>query len=208
MAGGNVPAAVVSASASSLLGVFLTPVILALVAGSQGAMASPLEAMGKILLQLLVPFVAGHLLRPWIGGWVARRRAILRYTDQGTILLVVYTAFSAAVTEGLWHNTPLLSLVGVAVLAALLLAVAMVLITFIARRMGFARADEISIVFCGSKKSLATGVPMAKVMFASGALGAIVLPVMIYHQIQLIVCAVVARRYARQQGLPTEQPAD
>jgi sodium/bile acid cotransporter 7 len=101
-----------------------------------------------------------------------------------------------------------LSLVGVAVLAALLLAVAMVLITFIARRMGFARADEISIVFCGSKKSLATGVPMAKVMFASSALGAIVLPVMIYHQIQLIVCAVVARRYARQQGLPTEQPAD
>ncbi len=208
MAGGNVPAAVVSASASSLLGVFLTPVILALLAGSQSAMASPLEAMGKILLQLLVPFVAGHLLRPWIGGWVARKRAVLRYTDQGTILLVVYTAFSAAVTEGLWHDTPVLSLVGVAVLAALLLAVAMVLITFLARRLGFARADEISIVFCGSKKSLATGVPMAKVMFASGALGAIVLPVMIYHQIQLIVCAVVAQRYARHQRSAGEQPAD
>jgi sodium/bile acid cotransporter 7 len=208
MAGGNVPAAVVSASASSLLGVFLTPVILALLAGSQSAMASPLEAMGKILLQLLVPFVAGHLLRPWIGGWVARKRAVLRYTDQGTILLVVYTAFSAAVTEGLWHDTPVLSLVGVAVLAAALLAVAMVLITFLARRLGFARADEISIVFCGSKKSLATGVPMAKVMFASGALGAIVLPVMIYHQIQLIVCAVVAQRYARGQRSAGEQPAD
>jgi sodium/bile acid cotransporter 7 len=208
MAGGNVPAAVVSASASSLLGVFLTPVILGLLAGSQSAMASPLEAMGKILLQLLVPFVAGHLLRPWIGGWVARKRAVLRYTDQGTILLVVYTAFSAAVTEGLWHDTPVLSLVGVAVLAAALLAVAMVLITFLARRLGFARADEISIVFCGSKKSLATGVPMAKVMFASGALGAIVLPVMIYHQIQLIVCAVVAQRYARGQRSAGEQPAD
>ncbi|WP_093140443.1 bile acid:sodium symporter family protein [Pseudoxanthomonas sp. GM95] len=208
MAGGNVPAAVVSASASSLLGVFLTPVILALVVGSQGAMANPLDAMFKILLQLLVPFVAGHLLRPWIGGWVARRRAVLRYTDQSTILLVVYTAFSAAVREGLWRDTPVLSLLAVVVLCMVLLAVAMVLITFLARRLGFARADEISIVFCGSKKSLATGVPMAKVMFAGGSLGAIVLPLMLYHQIQLIVCAVVAQRYARAQGLPTEPPAD
>lgn len=198
MAGGNVPAAVVSASASSLLGVFLTPVILALIAGGQGPMGSPLESIGKILLQLLVPFVAGHLLRPWIGGWVARRRAILRYTDQGTILLVVYTAFSAAVSEGLWRNTPLRSLLAVVVLAALLLGVAMTLVAFLARRLGFERADQIAIVFCGSKKSLATGVPMAKVMFASSALGAIVLPVMIYHQLQLIVCAVVAQRYARQ----------
>jgi sodium/bile acid cotransporter 7 len=198
MAGGNVPAAVVSASASSLLGVFLTPVILALIAGGQGAMGSPLESIGKILLQLLVPFVAGHLLRPWIGGWVARRRAILRYTDQGTILLVVYTAFSAAVSEGLWRDTPLRSLLAVVVLAALLLGVAMTLVALLARRLGFERADQIAIVFCGSKKSLATGVPMAKVMFASSALGAIVLPVMIYHQLQLIVCAVVAQRYARQ----------
>ncbi|KRG38076.1 bile acid:sodium symporter [Stenotrophomonas panacihumi] len=197
MAGGNVPAAVVSASLSSLLGVFLTPLIMGVLVGAQGGMAHPLEAIGKILLQLLVPFVAGHLLRPWIGGWVERRRAILRYTDQGTILLVVYTAFSAAVNEGLWHKTPVPALLAVAGFAVTLLAVAMTLITWIARRLGFSREDEIPIVFCGSKKSLATGVPMAKVMFSAGSLGAIVLPIMIYHQIQLIVCAVVAQRYAR-----------
>ncbi|MDG2525049.1 bile acid:sodium symporter [Stenotrophomonas sp. HITSZ_GD] len=201
MAGGNVPAAVVSASLSSLLGVFLTPLLMGVLVGAQGGMAHPFEAIGKILLQLLVPFVAGHLLRPWIGGWVERRRAILRYTDQGTILLVVYTAFSAAVNEGLWHKTPVPALLAVAGFAIALLAVAMTLITFIARRLGFSREDEIPIVFCGSKKSLATGVPMAKVMFSAGSLGAIVLPIMIYHQIQLIVCAVVAQRYARDRGL-------
>lgn len=168
-----------------------------LLAGAQSAMANPLEAMGKIMLQLLVPFVAGHLLRPWVGAWVERRRAVLRYTDQGVILLVVYTAFSAAVIEGLWRKTPLPALLGVAAVAALLLALALGLITFAARRLGFSRHDEIPIVFCGSKKSLATGVPMAKVLFASGSLGAIVLPVMLYHQIQLIVCAFVAQRYAR-----------
>jgi len=204
MAGGNVPAAVVSASLSSLLGVFLTPLLMGLLVGAQGGMAHPLEAIGKILLQLLVPFVAGHLLRPWIGGWVERRRAVLRYTDQGTILLVVYTAFSAAVNEGLWQKTPLPALLAVAGFAIVLLAVAMTLITWLARRLGFSRTDEIPIVFCGSKKSLATGVPMAKVMFAAGSLGAIVLPIMIYHQVQLIVCAVVAQRYAREKLRPAE----
>ena len=204
MAGGNVPAAVVSASLSSLLGVFLTPLLMSVLVGTQGGMAHPAEAIGKILLQLLVPFVAGHLLRPWIGGWVERRRAILRYTDQGTILLVVYTAFSAAVNEGLWQKTPLPALLAVAGFAIVLLAVAMTLITWLARRLGFSRTDEIPIVFCGSKKSLATGVPMAKVMFAAGSLGAIVLPIMIYHQIQLIVCAVVAQRYAQKKPSPAE----
>jgi len=197
MAGGNIPAAVCAAALSSLLGVFITPALMVLLVGAQGAMADPWTAIGKILLQLLVPFLAGHLLRPWIGGWVDRHRPLLKFTDQGTILLVVYTAFSAAVIEGLWHTTPLPSLLAVAAAAALLLAVAMSLIMFGARRLGFDRADEIAIVFCGSKKTLATGVPMAKVMFAGGSLGAIVLPVMLYHQIQLIACSFVAQHYVR-----------
>lgn len=202
MAHGNVPAAVCSASLSSILGVFLTPLLLTVLAGTQGGLHNPLQAIGSIMLQLLVPFVAGHLLRPWIAQWVERQRPLLRYTDQGTILLVVYSAFGAAVTEGLWSQTPLLSLLTVAVIAAILLGIAMPLITLIARQLHFNREDEIAIVFCGSKKSLATGVPIAKVLFASGSLGAIVLPVMIYHQIQLIVCGIIAQRYARRRVLP------
>lgn len=204
LARGNVPAAVVSASLSSILGVFLTPLLLALVAGTAGGMHNPGQAILSIMLQLLVPFVAGHLLRPWIARWVERQRALLRYTDQGTILLVVYSAFGEAVNEGLWSKTPLLSLLTVAVVAAVLLGVAMPTIAFLSRRLGFNREDRITILFCGSKKSLATGVPMAKVLFAGGSLGAIVLPIMIYHQIQLIVCAVIAQRYARD---PVVKPA-
>ncbi|MCC7635722.1 bile acid:sodium symporter family protein [Stenotrophomonas rhizophila] len=202
MARGNVPAAVCSASLSSILGVFLTPLLLALLAGTAGGMHNPLQAIASIMLQLLVPFMAGHLLRPWIAGWVEKQRALLRYTDQGTILLVVYSAFGEAVSEGLWSKTPVLSLLTVAVVAAVLLGIAMPTIGFIARRLGFNRADRITILFCGSKKSLATGVPIAKVLFAGGSLGAIVLPIMIYHQIQLIVCAMIAQRYARDPVEP------
>jgi len=204
LARGNVPAAVVSASLSSILGVFLTPLLLALLAGTAGGMHNPGQAILSIMLQLLVPFVAGHLLRPWIARWVERQRALLRYTDQGTILLVVYSAFGEAVNEGLWSKTPLLSLLTVAVVAAVLLGIAMPTIGFLSRRLGFNREDRITILFCGSKKSLATGVPMAKVLFAGGSLGAIVLPIMIYHQIQLIVCAVIAQRVARD---PVVNPA-
>ena len=127
---------------------------------------------------------------------MARHKALTRFSDQGTIVLVVYTAFSAAVIEGLWRDVPPRLLVGLLFISCLLLALTLLLTTWGARRLGFDKADEITIVFCGSKKTLASGVPMAKVLFAASAVGTMVLPLMIFHQLQLMVCAVLARRYA------------
>ncbi|NVM92193.1 sodium/bile acid cotransporter 7 [Variovorax sp. SG517] len=200
MARGNMPAAICSASASTLLGVFITPVLVNLVVLPSGghAASSSLDSIGRILLQLMVPFAAGHLLRPLVGKWIQRRAAVLKFVDQGSILLVVYTAFSAAVIEGLWKQVPAHALVGLLVVCAVVLGLALSLTTLLARKLGFDTEDEITIVFCGSKKSLASGIPMAKVLFASHAVGAIVLPLMLFHQMQLMVCAVLAQRYARR----------
>ena len=198
LARGNVPAAVCSASASTLLGVFVTPLLVNTVVLPHGGAGVSLDSVGRILLQLMLPFVAGHLLRPWIGDFVRRNAAVLKFVDQGSILLVVYTAFSAAVIEGLWKQVPLKALGGLLVVCAVLLALALTLTTLAARKLGFDKADEITIVFCGSKKSLASGVPMAKVLFPASQVGAIVLPLMLFHQIQLMVCAVLAQRYARR----------
>ncbi len=198
MARGNVPAAVCSASASTLLGVFVSPVLVGLVVLPHATAANSFDSIGRILLQLMLPFVAGHLSRPWIGGWIARRKRVLGVVDRGSILLVVYTAFSAAVIEGLWKQVPLQALAGLLGVCAVLLGCALALTGWLARRLGFDKADEITIVFCGSKKSLASGIPMAKVLFASHAVGAIVLPLMLFHQMQLMVCAVLAQRYARR----------
>ncbi|MBN8728700.1 MAG: bile acid:sodium symporter [Xanthomonadales bacterium] len=198
IARGNVPAAVCSASASNLIGVFATPLLLAAMVAGGGEGGSPLDAIGSIVLELLLPFVAGHLLRPWIGDLVARWHRLLAFTDRGTILLVVYVAFSESVVDGLWEGLPLGIIAATTLVSAVLLAVVLLATTGIARAMGFARADEVVIVFCGSKKSLATGVPMAKILFAGHpALGLIVLPLMIFHQLQLMVCAVLAQRYTR-----------
>ncbi|MDR3419087.1 MAG: bile acid:sodium symporter [Nevskia sp.] len=202
IARGNVPAAVCSASASSLLGIVLTPLLAGALLGAQSpaAVGGTLHAVGRIVLELLVPFMAGQLARPWIGGWVDRHRAMLKFVDQGSILLVVYVAFSAAVLQGLWHQVPPRALAGLAVVNAVLLALALLGTRYAARALGFDRSDEITTVFCGSKKSLASGVPMAKVLFAGHAVGVIVLPLMLFHQMQLMVCAVLAQKYARNSG--------
>lgn len=198
IARGNVPAAVASASASNMFGVFITPVLVGLLFATEGEGGATLDAVGPIVTQLLVPFVVGHLLRPWIGAFVQRHSAFLHFTDQGAILLVVYSAFSHSVAEGLWRETPVEALVGTFVLSALLLAVVLVLSRVAARKLGFSVEDEIVIVFCGSKKTLASGVPMAKVLFAGHAagMGPLVLPIIVFHQLQLMACAVLAERYA------------
>ncbi|EPC4489327.1 bile acid:sodium symporter family protein [Serratia liquefaciens] len=205
---GNVPAAVCSASMSSLLGIFLTPLLVRLMIETPGAgNPSSFDAIMKIVVQLLLPFIAGQIMRRWIGGFVDHHKGVLRYVDQSSILLVIYTAFSAAVVEGLWRTTPLPSLAGLFVICAILLGLIIPFTIYMSRWLGFSKEDEITIVFAASKKSLASGVPMAQVLFASSAIGAILLPVMLFHQMQLMVCANLAQRYNRRVGAEPTPPA-
>lgn len=178
-------------------GYFLSPLLVGLVMNMHGAEGS-LEQVGKIMLQLLLPFVLGHLSRPWIGNWVSRHKKWIAKTDQSSILLVVYSAFSEAVVNGIWHKVGIGSLLFIVVVSIVLLAIVIGINVFVARKCGFNKADEITIVFCGSKKSLANGIPMANILFPTSVIGMMVLPLMIFHQIQLMVCAVLARRYKQQ----------
>jgi sodium/bile acid cotransporter 7 len=198
IARGNVPAAVCSASASSLIGIVLTPLLVSLLIHANAGTPAPLAAIEGIVLQLFVPFVAGQIARRWVGAFIERHRALIGLVDRGSILLVVYTAFSAAVVAGLWQQVSLRTLLVLLLLCCVLLAIALVVTSQLGKRLGFSREDRITILFCGSKKSLASGVPMANVLFAGSAVGAIVLPLMLFHQVQLMVCAVLAQRYARQ----------
>jgi len=198
VARGNVPAAVCSASASNLLGIFITPLLVSLLIKANSDGHSSADAMLKIVYQLLLPFVAGQIMRPYLQAWISKHASVLKMVDQSSILLVVFVAFSEAVVQGLWHQVPTLMLLGLLLISAVILALVMGFTTLISRRLGFSKEDEITIVFCGSKKSLASGVPMAKVLFSSGSVGMVLLPVMLFHQLQLMVCAVLAQRYANR----------
>lgn len=199
IARGNVAAAVVSASLSNLLGIVVTPLLAAALMHREGTGALISAAsVEKILLQLLLPFVVGHLLRPWIGGFVDRHKTMIGRVDRGSILLVVYAAFSAAVVEGLWSKVSAEQLVALALICIGLLVAILLITHALARWLGLSREDAIVLQFCGSKKSLASGVPIAGVLFPASMAGPILLPVMLFHQIQLMACAWLARRYGRE----------
>lgn len=198
IARGNVAAAVCAASFSNLAGIFLTPALVALLMGGATGGFSWSSAE-TIVLQLLVPFVAGHLLRPWIGGFVARNKAWLGKVDRGSILLVVYAAFGAAVVEGLWQRVAPLSLFVLVLVCLVMLGIVLIATWQLGKAAGLSREDAIVLLFCGSKKSLASGVPMAGVLFPAASVGIVLLPIMVFHQLQLIACALIAPRLAARE---------
>ncbi|WOX21099.1 bile acid:sodium symporter family protein [Streptomyces solicathayae] len=195
VARGNVPAAICAGSFSSLAGIVLTPLLAAaLLGGSAGGFSA--DSLLKIVFQLLVPFLAGQFLRRWIGSFLVRHKKVLGHVDRGSILLVVYTAFSQGMVQGIWSQVTPARLALLLAVEAVLLAVMLSLTWYGAKRLGFDRADRVAIQFAGSKKSLAAGLPMASVLFGAHASLA-VLPLMLFHQMQLMVCAVIARRRAK-----------
>jgi sodium/bile acid cotransporter 7 len=206
IARGNVPAAVCAATASNLLGILLTPLLVSFLLHKSGG-AGGLDSAINIVVQLLLPFVAGQALRPWIGDWAKRHHKVLAMVDRGSILIAVYSAFGAAVVEGIWHLFPLPQLGELVLVNAILLGLVLIITTFGSRLLGFQRAEEIVVVFCGSKKSLAAGIPMATVLFGASTVGVVLLPIMIFHQMQLMICAVLARRYAAHEPATNAVPA-
>jgi sodium/bile acid cotransporter 7 len=194
IARGNVPAALCAATTSNLLGMAMTPLLAGLLLHTRGGFSA--GAAGDIAMQLLLPFLAGQLARPWIGNWAGSNRQWLGLVDRGSVLLVVYVAFSDGVTRGIWRQLGVADLATLLLVDAALLAAVLSLTTLVSRVLRFSRGDEIVAVFCGSKKSLASGLPMATVLFAGQSTGLIVLPLMLFHQIQLMACAALARSYA------------
>lgn len=194
---GNVAGAIFDASLSSLLGIFLTPLIIGLLARTTGESLPLGDAIFKLSLLLLLPLAVGQAVRPFVGAAFARYRKYTNGVDRVFILVLVYASFCDSFSSGIFSSHGGVTLAMVVGGAALLLATVLTLSTFAARRWGFSTEDEIAAVFCGSKKTLASGVPMARLLFgAHPALGLIVLPLMFYHQLQLVVCSVLAERYA------------
>ena len=206
VAQGNVAGAVCSASFSNIVGMFITPILVTFfILGQSQHGFDPTSSIMQITLLLLVPFILGQILRPWVFPQMKKMPEIVKFFDQGSILMVVYGAFSSAVVAGLWHQVSLTTLLLLIIACSVLLTVVMLLALFVPRWIGFDKADQKTIFFCGSKKTLASGVPMAQILFIGQPIGMIVLPIMIFHQIQLMVCGIVANMWSKQVEVKTEE---
>jgi sodium/bile acid cotransporter 7 len=199
IAKGDVPAALCSASVSNLIGVVLTPALASLVFPGNHVFSA--KGIADIGLQILLPFALGQAVRPLISGWLERHRVVTTAFDRGSILVIVYSAFSEGTASGVWHLISAANLGIILVLDLAMLGAVVMATTFASRWLGFSTEEEIAIVFCGSKKSMASGLPIANILFAGHAVALVVLPLMIFHQVQLFVCASLARRYARRESI-------
>lgn len=195
IAHGNIAGSIVSASASNLLGIVVTPVLVMLLMTQGGGVTVDGSVFLDISLQLLLPFAIGQLLRRWVFKFAAAKTT--KNVDRVSIAMVVYSAFSQGVVDGIWSKVPVLDIVALCVMSVLLVEAMLRVSGLVAKKLGFNRGDRIAIQFCGSKKSLATGLPMAAVIFG-GQAGLIILPLMIFHQIQLMMCAAYAAKWGKE----------
>jgi sodium/bile acid cotransporter 7 len=196
---GNVAGAVFNATLSSLIGIVLTPLWVAWVMKTSGVSPPILPVIVDLLQWLVLPLAIGQSLRPWFGAWAQRHKPRIGIIDRLTILLLVYTSFCESFKQGIWTGSGVGQVVMISFVCAALFALVMVLTSATAKALGFSREDRIVAIFCGSKKTLASGVPMAKLIFgAHPGLGLILLPIMIYHSLQLIVGGVLAQRWGKQ----------
>lgn len=191
-AGGNGAAALTAATVSNLLALVLSPLLVLLLLGSHVSLGT--GTVTRILVQILLPFAVGQVLRPWLGRWAVRHAAKLKYVDRTSILTIVYSAVSAATVAGVWGTVSPAALLLVLALVALILAVVSVLTVAASRTTGLPGPDRTTVLFCGSQKSLTTGLPIAGALFPTG--GLVIVPLMIYHVVQLIAGAVTVRRIA------------
>ncbi|WP_313452056.1 bile acid:sodium symporter family protein [Brevundimonas sp.] len=206
IAKGNVAGALTSASLSNLLGVIITPLLVAWLIGGAGG-GVRLQSILDIGLQILAPFAVGQLFRPLLVGWLTKHAKLTSMVDRGSILLIVYAAFSEGMVAGVWSQVSLGDLAKVLALNIALLGIVLSLTLLAGRALKFDRGDRIVILFCGSKKSMASGIPMAGILFASASAPLIVLPIMLFHQIQLFACTIIAQRYAREDAArPKDEP--
>jgi solute carrier family 10 (sodium/bile acid cotransporter), member 7 len=196
---GDVPVALFNATVSSLLGVVLTPLWLSIGLGASGRELPFGPVVLELLRWLVLPLVMGQVLRAWLAQLASRQRARIAVVDRLTILLIVYTSFCDFVVGGAWSRG-VSSLLAVGALCVMLLAIALSVTWFGGRLLGFDEADRIAALFCGSKKSLAAGVPMARVIFGAGpGLALVLVPIMFYHALQLLVGGWLAARLASRE---------
>lgn len=195
IAGGNLPAAIFNASISSMVGIFITPLWMDLMLPETAMSFDLTDTFIKLTLQVLLPVIVGLMLHSRLIKFVNNYQNALKNFDQGIILLIVFTAFAESFAENMFEGHSAAALIGLGVLMLAFFFLMMGLMYLISGLLKFNRPDMITVIFCGSKKSLVQGAVMGRVMFPDPVVfGVILLPLMVYHALQLMAGSAIAQR--------------
>lgn len=196
IAKGNLPAAIFNASISSIIGIFITPLWMSGLLEQQDANFDLLPVILRLCFEVLLPVIVGYVLHSQLSKWAERYNHLLRLFDQTIILLIVYTSFCESFAGGMFEGQSVrdLSILGVEMLSFFFLIFG--LLYLLSSWLGFSYEDRVTVIFCGSKKSLVQGAVMGKVLFPNPvSLGVVLLPLMMYHALQLLAGSIIAQQW-------------
>lgn len=194
ISGGNLPAAIFNASISSIIGIVITPIWMGLFLSAENANFELFNTVWELVQQIFIPVVIGFILHKWLINWVLKYLKLLKNFDQMVILLIVFSAFSQSFGGNMFEGQNVLTLGFLMLLLFCFMAGGMYLL---GRWLSFERGDRITVLFCGSKKSLVQGAVMGKILFPDPVVfGVVLLPLMLYHTLQLILGSALAERMA------------
>lgn len=196
IANGNVAASVVASAMINMVGVFLSPLLFALLASAAGVEIT-IETIGRIAAILVLPFALGQLFQKWLRPFVMQHKDIIGWLDKGAIALAVYVSFSAAIVAGMWNRVTGVELFWLACGLSFWLALAFGGTWLLGGFMGFERADRKALLFSGSQKSVAIGAPLAAILFVPERAGLVILPLIFYHLAQLFLSAPLSVHLAK-----------
>jgi len=197
LAGGNVAASVIAAAVLNLLGVIITAPLLSVMAGSEG-LGIDLDGLRRLAIILLLPFAIGQLLQGFFFAFLADKKKAIAWLDRLVIGLAVYVAFSGAVEQGLWTSVSPLDWASLLALVSVFLIIGFAGAWAAGGALGLDRPDRIAFLFAGAQKSIAIGAPLASILFPPAIAGLLLVPVLLYHLLQLIISAPLANRLNRQ----------
>src|SRR5690606_19245409 len=198
IAKGNLPTAIFNASISGLIGIMATPLWLSLFMLKTGEF-SITAIISKLLLQIVLPLILGLLLQRFLGNFARANSKKLSLFDKAVIVLIVFSSFSTSFASNLFATIDPLSLVKLSVIVVILFFAVYAFTGYVCKLFNFNLQDTITVKFAGTKKSLVHGSVMAKIIFGSSAsLGLFLLPIMLYHILQLLVIAVFAENYRKK----------
>jgi solute carrier family 10 (sodium/bile acid cotransporter), member 7 len=194
-AGGNVTAALFNAAFANVIGVVLTPLWAAALLSARGELPSLGSMIGDVALLVILPLAIGQLARPLLRLLWEPDRGRLGAAANLIILYIVFVAFAGSVADGAFAQVAPTVLLIATTAAIGLFVVATAAALLLGRGLGFAPPERIVLLYAAPQKTLAAGAPLAHILFAGhAALGLIMLPLIVYHVVQLLGGAVLAGR--------------